>query len=159
MQVLYPSLVSRLETQHQTIENIISSINASRLIIKPQPNKWNIHENIAHLVRYQKIFIDRINLILNKEDPFIERYIAEDDVEFESFKHKNLVDLKLELMQDRKSIYDFIKKLSTTELNRIGAHKKFGPLNIVQWTEFFLLHEAHHLYTIFQLAYNQELTK
>jgi hypothetical protein len=32
-------------------------------------------------------------------------------------------------------------------LSRKGFHPSFGALTIPQWLEFFLLHEAHHLYT------------
>ena len=33
----------------------------------------------------------------------------------------------------------------------IGHHPKYGALTLVEWTEFFLLHEAHHLFTLFKL--------
>ena len=29
-----------------------------------------------------------------------------------------------------------------------SLHPRFGLLTVVDWTEFFLLHEAHHLYTM-----------
>ncbi|MEP7141716.1 MAG: DinB family protein [Ferruginibacter sp.] len=62
-----------------------------------------------------------------------------------------------QLDNDRKRIYDPVTHLTDTRINRIGIHKKYGPLNIIQWTEFFLLHEAHHIFTIFQLAHDTEL--
>jgi hypothetical protein len=62
-----------------------------------------------------------------------------------------------QLDNDRKIIYELITGLSDSQLNRTGVHKKFGPLNIIEWIEFFLLHEAHHLFTIFQLAHDVEL--
>ncbi len=43
------------------------------------------------------------------------------------------------------------------DLEKIGIHKKFGPLNIIQWADFFVLHEAHHLFTIFKLAHDVDL--
>jgi hypothetical protein len=38
-----------------------------------------------------------------------------------------------------------------------AVHKKYGALTIMEWTEFFLLHEAHHIFTIFQLMHDTEL--
>jgi hypothetical protein len=52
---------------------------------------------------------------------------------------------------------ELVLNLSRTDLERIGIHKKFGNLNIIQWLEFFVLHEAHHIYTIFQLANDIDL--
>ena len=37
-------------------------------------------------------------------------------------------------------------------LGKTGVHPKFGLLTVTGWTEFFLLHEAHHLYTLFMLV-------
>lgn len=55
------------------------------------------------------------------------------------------------------NLNELIFTLSEKELDRTGVHKKYGDLNIVQWIEFFLLHEAHHLFTIFQLTNDTDL--
>ena len=154
---IYPSLTDRLKTQHQAIENILSSIDSGRLLVRPQPDKWNIHDNLAHLARYQPVFIDRINQILGTDEPFFARYKAEDDPEFEYWRDLDIETLMKQLNEDRTDIYELITNLTDSQLDRIGVHKKYGSLNIVQWTEFFLLHEAHHIYTIFQLAYDIEI--
>jgi Protein of unknown function (DUF1569) len=31
-------------------------------------------------------------------------------------------------------------------MGRVGHHPAFGALNLRQWVQFFLMHEAHHLY-------------
>ena len=154
---VYLSLTDRLRTQHLAIENIIFGISGSRLLIRPLPGKWNILDNIAHLAGYQPVFIDRINQILLEEEPHFGRYKAEEDPGFEHCQALNIDALLMLLAVDRKHIYDLVTTLNETQLARIGVHKKFGPLNIVQWVEFFLLHEAHHIFTIFQLAHDVEL--
>jgi hypothetical protein len=45
--------------------------------------------------------------------------------------------------------------LGESNLKRTGLHPRYGVLTIPQWTEFFLLHEAHHLFSLFMLL--QEL--
>ena len=50
-----------------------------------------------------------------------------------------------------------ITNLTPAELLKTGVHKKYGVLTITEWTEFFLLHEAHHIFTIFQLRHDIEL--
>lgn len=154
---VYASLIDRLKTQHETVENILSAIDSSRIIARPQLNKWSIHDNIAHLVRYQPIFVDRINQILVKEAPSFGRYKAEEDPEFENWRALNIDTLIKQLCIDRRAIYDLITTLTEARLSRVGIHKKYGSLKIIQWTEFFLLHEAHHIFTIFQLAHDVEL--
>jgi hypothetical protein len=53
--------------------------------------------------------------------------------------------------QGRQEIVNLIGGLTDEQMSRTGTHSKFGSMNIVEWTEFFLLHEAHHIYTIFKL--------
>ena len=155
---VYSSLIDRLKTQHQTIENILSTITPDRILTRPLPGKWNIHDNIAHLTSYQPVFIDRINQILIQEAPSFDRYIADEDPTFENCRSLAIDILLKQLDIDRNNLYDLVITLSDAQLNRISIHKKFGALNIVDWTEFFLLHEAHHIFTIFQLAHNTELS-
>lgn len=43
-----------------------------------------------------------------------------------------------------------LEKLSDDDILRTAVHPRFGEMNLIQWLEFFLLHEAHHLYVIMQ---------
>lgn len=153
---MYPSQIERLHNQFQDIENILSTIDTRRILIRPQPEKWNIHDNIAHLVSYQPVFIERIHQILDQDEPAFNRYVADVDPEFEKCRSMNLISLIQQLHVDRKTINDWMNVLTETQLKRTGVHPKFGSLDLVQWTEFFLLHESHHIFTIFRLAYDME---
>jgi len=154
---LYQSLVNRLQTQHETIGVIIASINNERLLLQPAPGKWSITDNIAHLAKYQPVFIDRASLITTGGNPLFEPYRAENDPGFSEWQTWGIKKLMNRLHADRQLIYALITGLAGTQLTLTGIHKKFGQLTIIQWTEFFLLHEAHHIFTIFQIANNREL--
>jgi len=41
-----------------------------------------------------------------------------------------------------------VSGLSDEQLTRTGLHPVLGEMDIPLWLEFFLLHEAHHLYAI-----------
>ncbi len=156
---VYKSLYDRLKNQHEAIEQIISVVNISRMTFHPSSDKWSIKDNIAHLAKYQQIFIDRINTILINNSTTFDRYKAENDPDFEAWRKRDISGLIKTLNSDRQVIFNLIISLGETELNMIGLHKKFGKLTVTQWTEFFLLHEAHHIFTIFQLANDTEIKK
>ncbi|HWC18122.1 MAG TPA: DinB family protein, partial [Terriglobales bacterium] len=48
----------------------------------------------------------------------------------------------------RGELIGVVISLRQVQLERTGFHPVLGEMNIVQWLEFFLLHEAHHLYAI-----------
>lgn len=154
---LYKSLYDRLKNQHEAIENIIANVHVSRLTLHPSPERWSIKDNIAHLAKYQPIFTERIHTILNNDTPTFDRYKAENDPDFETWRKREISDLIKTLNSDRQLIFELIINLEDAELNKAGLHKKFGKLTVTQWTEFFLLHEAHHIFTIFQLANDPEI--
>ena len=57
-----------------------------------------------------------------------------------------------DLIAIRRELISKILSLNEEMLQRTGSHPLFGNMNIVQWINFFLLHEAHHLFTIFKLG-------
>ena len=152
--MIYTSLKERLNNQHKSIASIIIKLNNSKILDRPLRDKWNIHEQIAHLARYQPVFIDRIRKILAMDEPYFEAYRAEDDDEFEIYCAFTTYELLKKISSDREVIYHLITHLPPDKLERIGTHPKYGKLSILDWTEFFLLHEAHHLLAIFQLAHS-----
>ncbi|MDB5134154.1 MAG: DinB family protein [Mucilaginibacter sp.] len=153
---LYLALTDRLKTQHESIPVIIADVDRPGLEWHPSPGKWSIHDNIAHLASYQPLFISRMNKIADQDAPVFERYNADADPEFPGWQSRKTVDLVEQLFIDRETILTLITGLRHKQLSRMGTHPKFGKMTIIEWTEFFLLHEAHHLFTIFQLARSEK---
>ncbi|MCL5267326.1 MAG: DinB family protein [Bacteroidetes bacterium] len=151
---IYQSLIDRLRNQHEAIANVVEGLDEKRLAAHPEPEKWSIHDNIAHLAKYQPVFMERINAILNLDEPTFNAYRAEYDPDFETWRRWDTPNLLGKLDSDRREIFDMITGLSSEDLARAGIHKKRGRLSVVDWTELFVLHEAHHMYTIFQLVHN-----
>ena len=150
--MLYPSLISRLKSQHTSIDILIADLDNDRLTYRPEPGKWNICDNIAHLTVYQPMFINRINSMLVMENPVFDPYKADNDEVFLSSREWPTDKLLTKLYDDRESLYELIISLSDRDLNKMGTHLTYGTMNVSQWAEFFLLHEAHHQFTIFKLA-------
>lgn len=152
----YTSLIERLQTQHLAIEPIISAADEEKYQHRPATGKWNIHDNMAHLARYQQVFRARLQQIISTNNPAFGRYRAEDDPNFESWQLFQKNELLSTLHNDRNELVSWMLNFNEAQLERTATHPKFGKMNIITWTEFFLLHEAHHLYTIFQLANSHE---
>jgi hypothetical protein len=143
--------LDRLKTQHEVIEVLISGLSEKELQLRPIPDKWSVHENIAHLACYQPRVIARTEKILVEDNPAFEGYIPENDPEFTKFLSMSVEESLAHQKEKRTEIVNLITNLSDEQMNRTGTHSKFGKMNLVEWTEFFLLHEAHHIYTIFKL--------
>ena len=150
--MLYSSLVCRLKTQHLAVAEIVKHIDEQRINHQPEPGKWSIKDNIAHLVSYQPVFIGRIHQMLKGDTPVFNAYRADDQADFIEARGWSLEDLLSKLNGNRRQILELITNLPDDQLSLTGSHLKYGTLTITEWTEFFLLHEAHHLFTMFKLA-------
>ena len=145
-----------LDNQYKGIPNYIYGLPGDRLDFH-DPAKWSIRDQVAHLAKYQPEFLRRIKLIVDTDVPSFPRYRADEDPEFEMWRSWTITKLIEALERGRHEIILYLNSLTPTELNRQGIHPIYGKLNIVDWVEFFLLHESHHLFSIFQLAHRSGL--
>jgi hypothetical protein len=152
---LSASITTRLQYQHESLQTLISGLREEELRQRNASGKWSVFENMAHLAAYQPVFDSRIVRMEKEREPAFGRYVAEEDPLFPSYLEKSPEELIRIIASDRATITVRLTELEETALRRTGLHPKFGLLTVEQWTEFFLLHEAHHLFTVFRLA--QEL--
>ena len=153
-----PSSVSAgLLNQHESLKYLIAGLSDEQIRRQVIHGKWSIFENIVHLQTYQHTIMSRIGLILKNENPVFTPYTAEADPLF----YDNCRLLTVEVMQDlfdtRHALSSAMALLTESDLQKESRHTTYGTMNLLLWLHFFLLHEAHHLYTIFKL--DMELRK
>lgn len=152
---LSSSILTRLRHQHEALTELIEGLTEQQLKQRINPDKWSAFENIAHLAAYQPMFISRLEKIAAYDVPSFERYVAEQDPEFTDYLNTPLKTLLKFISIRATQITVKLTNLNEAALLRTALHPKYGRLTIPQWVQFYLLHEAHHLYTIFMLT--QEL--
>jgi uncharacterized damage-inducible protein DinB len=149
---IYTSIKDRLNSQHLAIKEIIKRLDEKLINESHETGKWSIQENLGHIVSYHQVLLMRLDKIIKGDNPYFDRYTSEGDSNFDKMKKLNSEELLIHLEEERKKITDFIFSLSNNELQKSGTHQKFGEMDVVEWIEFFLLHEAHHIYTIFKIS-------
>ena len=142
-----PTLV-RLAVQLEVLPSILGDAGPVPLTWRPPTGKWSAHENVAHLARHHEILQERLGRILGEERPQLARYRAEEDPDWPRWSVLSTDEVLLHLRRLRGEILGRIRELSSAQLERVGVHPLFGEMTIPAWLEFFLLHEAHHLYVV-----------
>lgn len=149
---LPPSTSTRLRYQHESVLDLIDGFSDEQIRRNIIPGKWSIFENIVHLQTYQHHFLNRVKQILEGNNPFFERYNAESDPLF----YDNCTISTGEVIRDmfalRKKITGEIETFKEEDFHKTAQHPFYGKMNLFEWLNFFLLHEAHHHFTIFKLA-------
>jgi hypothetical protein len=147
------SRLQRCETQLQDFLAVaLNGMPAEELAAKTVPGKWSAHEQLAHLARYHQIFLERIERILTEQTPEFPRYRAEEDPEWATWQGISSQQILVRLSSLRIKLMARLRSLNEEDFERTGVHPKFGKMSLPLWLEFFLVHEAHHLYAVLQLV-------
>ena len=149
---IHEETFKRLGSQHKIIKHYIDDLPPEAIYKRIDPSKWSIHENIAYLCRYQEIFMDRINLILEDINPYFAIYQPEEDKDLRRKTAKTTGSLLHCLYRIRQDMLVLLEDLNPQYYARTGTHARLGKMNIPQWLEFFLLHESNQLFKIFKLS-------
>jgi uncharacterized damage-inducible protein DinB len=149
---IYSTITDRLKIQHLVIHDLIKDLDDELINKYPAKDKWSIKDNIAHIAYYHLRFLSRMELIIKGKKKFFQRYNPDKDLDFIEWRKMSKEELLSKLEANRNKVIDYIQNLKEEDLEKTGTHQKFGEMNIVQFIEFFLLHEAHHIYTIFKLS-------
>jgi uncharacterized damage-inducible protein DinB len=153
MTPLTASRLHRVETQlRDFLDEALRGVPVEKILEPAIPGKWSAHENLAHLGRYHEIFLERIERILKETNPVFARYRAEDDPRWEVWRSLSYKEVAGKLASMREMLVTRLKSLSADDYARTGTHSKFGEMTLALWLEFFLVHEAHHLYVVLQLV-------
>lgn len=149
---LNDSQVVRLQNQFETVLTAFAARPETELRNRPIPDKWSAFEQLAHIGRYTDVFREqRLTVILRDPEPGFGRYKAEDDSGFTDWTALDKDTLVRRFQTQRQQLMNILMSLSEAEVSRKAAHPLFGKLDITGWTEFFLLHESHHLFAMFKL--------
>jgi len=147
------SRLQRCETQLQDfLDAALKDVPLETLAASVVPGKWSAHEQLAHLARYHQIFLQRIDRMLTEQSPEFSRYRAEDDPEWPAWRDLPAQQLLVRISSMRAKLMARLRSLTEKDFERAGAHPKFGAMSLSLWLEFFLVHEAHHLYMVLQIV-------
>ncbi len=143
---LNPSTSTRLATQLELLTPLFVGISDEALRRRSPSGKWSAHENLAHIARYHEVFLERLRRVLTENRPQLGRYRAEDDPEWAQWMALPTNEVLSRMKALRSGLIGMVENLSADELGRTGGHPVLGEMAIPMWIDFFLLHEAHHLY-------------
>ena len=144
------SQLVRLKTQLEAVDVLFAGASPERIDRRPASGKWSARENLAHIGRYHEIFLERLRRILAETSPQFARYRAEEDPGWQEWASKPFEEVRNQLAALRMKLIDTIGGLQASDYARVGIHSSFGEMTLSLWLEFFLVHEAHHLYVILQ---------
>jgi len=119
------------------------------------PGKWSAFEQFLHIATYHETFLARIDQMISSDaPPVFARYVGDTDPLFLSWTQRPKAEVIAYFKTQRRRLTDRLGSLSPGQVAKKGTHPRFGTFPIAGWTEFFLLHEGHHLFSLFVVLHS-----
>jgi DinB family protein len=144
--MLDPGLTARLAHQLASFRTRVADADPRDLASLPPTGKWSALQNLAHVGRHHEIMLERLQRVLAEDAPTFPPYRETDDAGWAEWEALPPAALWERLADRRAALEAFAARLTPEQAARTGVHARFGPMDVARWLEFFLVHEAHHLY-------------
>jgi uncharacterized damage-inducible protein DinB len=143
-------LIDRLRQQEADIYRLTSKLDEPDLKRRTEEGKWSLKELLCHMWRVQRVFAERIDAMLTRENPEIASYTPEGDGEFDKLV-STPTDAALSVFsRERASLLERLASLAPSEWHRPGRHPEYAHYDVHFQVEYMMHHEAHHIYQMYQ---------
>lgn len=107
-------------------------------------------ELVCHLWHVQRLFDERIEAMLTRENPVFLPYTPENDTDFDKLVAHDGTETRNAFLVDREGLTDRLLELSPAAWHRSGQHPEYPRFDVHFQVEYMAHHEAHHIYQLFQ---------
>ena len=143
-------LVDQLSRQGAEIERLTRGLDDAQLSERTVPDKWSVKELVCHLWRVQRLFDERIEAMLAREDPVFLPYPPDNDTDFQKLVAHDGTETRDAFLADREGLTERLLGLTPAAWHRGGRHPEYPRFDVHFQVDYMAHHEAHHLYQIFQ---------
>lgn len=145
------ALIVALETAPRVIIPMIREVPDPVLKRRPSPAKWSAYEHACHLSQSDKLFRDRLDMILSTPEPFIRSVEPTPDEEAGSYFDVDLDESLERYVRERTTLVTRLRELSSEEWQKTAVHEAFDHYSVFIMFRHVLNHEMFHAYRIEEL--------
>lgn len=143
-------MLAQLEEQFGYLRGLLAGLEDSQLSRPPAPGKMSLKQMGAHLAHTDRLFAERLDLMLTLDDPPVKVIDAALE-DLEAYKKVDLARVVEDFARNRKRLITRLSGLYPQDWERSAAHPEYHRYNVQMAVEHLLLHEAHHLYQMEQM--------
>jgi uncharacterized damage-inducible protein DinB len=138
------NLLAKLaDTRAATLELILTMDDDARRS-RPSANEWSVHEQLAHLAEMEPIWLSWALEIASNPGVEVGDIGPTPTPSVQTADQSTLEDLEALLQSVRERTLQSISRLSTSELARVGRHRWFGQMSVLQCLRAIYRHDRVH---------------
>jgi len=92
-----------------------------------------------------------LNDIVQNQASVFSAYDTKKDPLFQEYQQLEVMDIWDRIQERREDLVSIAETITEEQLQKTGTHALYGSMSVGDWIDFFLLHEAHHMYRMLML--------
>ncbi|MBL8087417.1 MAG: DinB family protein [Chthonomonas sp.] len=128
-----------------TLERLLHTIPEARFHERPDPNRFTIIEEIAHLADWEPIFLERIKGAAEQDGYVVTPYDESERAVTQRYADQPIWQSLEKFRVQREANLAYCRSLTETQLQREVPHPNFGPMRTIDLIGFMGLHDAYHI--------------
>lgn len=152
----FDAVISSLENTLEFLPSVVGEIPAEDLKRRPQPEKWSAHEHACHLAEVHPMFFERLDLMLEQENPTIKPYFPDKHDAPDALLKVDLNEALEKFTKDRKNLIKKLKTLSPEDWQRSANHEEYNKYTVFIMFRHLALHDYLHTYRIEELLLKKD---
>jgi len=136
---------SLLAHNAEDLRRLVEGLSEEQLNRKPDGVDWSLRDHIAHFFDTQEMLDERVELMLQQENPELEALAAYAIVTEEQRHPPSTQVMIAEFDKRRRKCVARLEALPFKDLWRTGWHQEFGRITILRQAAYIAYHEQTHL--------------
>jgi DinB superfamily len=150
------AVIAALERAPNVVVPLVREVPSALLKRRPAPNKWSAHEHACHLAVVHRLFVDRLEQILDSPAPVITPYDPGQSDPDDFLLGMDLDDSLRKYVADRGRLVERLRRLSASDWNRTADHGEYSHYSVFIMFRHLALHDFFHAYRIEELLLKRE---
>jgi uncharacterized damage-inducible protein DinB len=126
------------------IDHLLRDSAESDYDITPDPERYTIRWQIAHLADWEDIWLERMTVIRTQDNPTIPNRDPDEAAEKGKYDQREVAAEQARFRQGRERLVAFLQGLTDEDWQRSGSHTKWGPMTIEDLTTLVIGHDGYH---------------
>jgi len=155
-QAAYQPVIDALERAPQVVIPLIRELPEAIRKRRPRPGRWSAHEHACHLAAVQPMFLGRLALMIEQDQPTIRPYLPEQEHAEDALLAVELDDALRRFQQQRTELVARLRRLRPEEWDRTAEHPEYSRYSVFILFRHAVMHDMLHAYRIEECLLNRD---
>lgn len=146
MQAFHDNIRRLIEFTPQ-LTQVVDRLSDTLVRYKPA-NQWSIVEHIGHLIDIDRLYLQRIELILTQEHQPFALFSIDNVHQQGMYQMRSMAELIAVLTDTHSHIVHILQGLTIDQTMRIGLDSYFGAITLARLIEILVNHQDEHYHHI-----------